>query len=65
MCKVCHGGNLTLIIKIQMNAASRAQALCIYTLLFHSLEFDIEFNIANSFQDEGTASISVTFGVLL
>ncbi len=34
-----------------------------YTLLFHSPEFDIEFNIANSSQYLGTASISAAFGV--
>ncbi len=32
-----------------------------YALLFHSLEFDIEFNIANSSEYQGTASASVTF----
>ncbi len=37
----------------------------INTLLFHSLEFDIDFNIANSSQYLGTASTSVTFGVPL
>ncbi len=35
----------------------------IYTLLFHSLEFDIQFNIANSSQYQGTASASITLGV--
>ncbi len=36
-----------------------------YMLLFHSLEFDIEFNIINSSQYLGIASASVTFGVPL
>ncbi len=48
-----------------MRRISFLRGLYFYTLLFQSLEFDIEFNIANTSQYLNTASSNVTFGVPL